>query len=197
MDDGSASVGLDKSPHEEGDTCDGADDGLYGEQVADDVRREIDEGELEKPVEEETQHFEGGDVSANGVVDLCVEVIAEDGSEHQLDTVPTDGGLDAEPDAGHDDSVDDGPEGAPDAEGGSAGDRERNVVGVTDSGRGCDEAATEEVAKPDGDPDDPPREACLHTCGGDLPRVDVERVRDPEEHIVVPVPLSAGLFNRT
>ena len=195
MDDGSSAVGLDEGPHKEGNTGDGADDGLDGEQVADDVGWEVDEGELEEPVEEETQHLEGGDVAAEGVVDPCVEVVAEDGAEHQLDTVAADGGLDAEPDAGHHDSVDDGPERTPDAEGGSAGHGEGDVVRVTDSGGGGHEAAAEEVAEPHGDPHDPPREPGLHPRGGDLPRVDVERVCDPEEHKVVPVPLSAGLLD--
>lgn len=195
VDDGASSVGLDEGPHQEGDTGDWTEDGLDGEQVANNVGRKIDEGKLEEPVEEETQHLEGGDVARERVVDLGVEVVAEDGPEHQLDTVTADGRLHTEPDARHHNSVDDGPHRPPDAERRSARHGEGDVVGISHPGGRRHKAPAEEVPDPHRDPGDPPREPCLHACGGDLPRVDVERVGDPEEDKVVPVPLSAGLFD--
>ncbi|KAH3670655.1 hypothetical protein OGAPHI_001170 [Ogataea philodendri] len=91
-----------------------------------------------------------------GLMDSCFEVVAKDGPKHQSHTLASQHGLHAEPNTGHDDSVNNRPQRAPDSPGRPGSNGERNMVVCTVPGSKSDETAAERVAEPDGDPGGPP-----------------------------------------
>ena len=85
-------------------------------------------------------------------------IVLPDGTDHDVDAVAADVGLDTVPDASHGCSVEDGPQAAPDAEGGPADDGVADVVDGADATCQDDEDAGNEVADPDAEPCLPPVE---------------------------------------
>ena len=89
-------------------------------------------------------------------------------------------------------TVEHGPKTTPDAKRGSGDDGETNVVRGTNATRQADEAGRDRVADPDAKPRLPPRQATNDHGRRNHPRVDVERVGDPEGDKVPGTPLTAG-----
>lgn len=69
------------------------------------------------------------------------------------------------------------------------------MVDCSDSARQNHKDSAEEIADPHTQPDLPPGQTQLDSGGCDFPRVDVERVGDPEGHKVPPSPSLAGLLD--
>lgn len=185
-------VTLDQCPHQESHACHWSHVRLEREQVSDLVGREPQEGQGEQPEEEKRQELERGEVLVVDAVGHGVlQVLAEDGPQHEPDTRPGSHGLDRVPDARHHHTVENGPDGKENAKRRSHRDGERNVVDHTNSGGNRHKDSTQGVSEPHRKPRLPPRHAVLHSGGRNHPRVDVERVGNPEKHIVVPRPLSS------
>lgn len=164
MHDGADALCAHDGPDEEGDAGGGHDVGFYGEEVADLVDAGVEEGQRAEPEEEEADEVHGSGAGgrnpiSNTPCSVLVAPVVPDTADHEVDAGPADPALHAVPDARHGGAVEDGPQGAPDAEGGAVGDRERDVVGGADAAGEAHEAGGERVADPDAEPGLPPGEA--------------------------------------
>lgn len=91
----------------------------------------------------------------------------------------------------HSGAIENRPETTPNSKGGPIHHRESDVVDGADATGRADEATGDRVSDPDAYPRLPPRQAIDDHRGADHPRVDVERVGDPEADEIPRAPLAS------